>query len=219
MSSPKAVARLHEDLSTVARERGISSCNSSHILPWKAIQDLPYLDTCVMETMRIHPPFCLPFERVVPEPEIEVCGRHIPAGTIVGMSPYVVNRYKPTFGEDVHRCRPERWLGHSDARLQELKNTILSFGTGRRICLGKNIAIMEIKKLILSLVLNYEWEVLDAQRYQVENGWFFKQTGLDVAVKKRPIVLQDTGPKDMHSGCVPSPQGAAAFSEYLAPAF
>ncbi|KAL2802293.1 cytochrome P450 [Aspergillus granulosus] len=182
MAYPETMARLYEEFLTMKQEEGASS----QILPWKAIRDLPYLDACMMEALRIHPPFCLHLERVVPASGIEINGRRIPPGTVVGMSPYVINHHKPTFGEDVHQWRPERWLGHSEVHLQHLKNTILTFGSGRRVCLGKNIAIMEIKKLISFLVLNYEWKLLDRQRYQVENAWFFKQKGLDVTVSKRP---------------------------------
>ncbi|KAL4940636.1 hypothetical protein BDV06DRAFT_230229 [Aspergillus oleicola] len=153
MTHPKTMFRLQEELSKAKQEDGN---NTSRILSWKTVRDLPYLDACVMEALRIHPAFCLHLERVVPTTGIEICGKHFPPGTIVGMSPWVINRHKPTFGEDVHHWRPERWLGHSEARLQELKNTILTFGSGRRVCLGKNIAIMEIKKLVSSLVLNYE---------------------------------------------------------------
>lgn len=28
--------------------------------PWKDICDLPYLDACILEDVRLHPPFCLP---------------------------------------------------------------------------------------------------------------------------------------------------------------
>ncbi|KAJ0420592.1 cytochrome P450 [Aspergillus carlsbadensis] len=179
MTCPETMSRLYEELAQAVNAQGDSSCR---ILTWETIRELPYLDACVMEAFRIHPAFCLHLERVVPASGLEICGKHTAPGTIVGMSPWVINRHKPTFGEDVHRWRPERWLGHSRARLQELKNTILTFGYGRRICLGKNIANMEIKKLISALVLNYEWKVIDPSRYRVENKWFFKQSGFDVAV-------------------------------------
>nr|A0A097ZPE4.1 RecName: Full=Cytochrome P450 monooxygenase andK; AltName: Full=Anditomin synthesis protein K; Flags: Precursor [Aspergillus stellatus]BAP81865.1 AndK [Aspergillus stellatus] len=185
MTHPETMARLYQELSEAKQQAGNVT---AHILPWTSIRDLPYLDACVMEAFRIHPAFCLHLERLVPETGMEICGKQIPPGAIVGMSPWVINRHKPTFGEDVHQWRPERWLGHSETRLQELKNTILTFGYGRRVCLGKNIAIMEIKKLISSLVLNYEWTVIDPSEYRVENKWFFKQSGFDVTVKHRSSV-------------------------------
>jgi cytochrome P450 len=117
------MSRLYEELVQAKNEQGDGS---SRILTWETIRVLHYLDACVMEAFRIHPAFCLHFERVVPVTGLEICGQHIPPGTIVGMSPWVINRHKATFGEDVHQWRPERWLGHSKARLQELKNTILT---------------------------------------------------------------------------------------------
>ncbi|KAF3020926.1 hypothetical protein E8E14_003696 [Neopestalotiopsis sp. 37M] len=36
------------------------------------VRSLPYLDACVQEAARMHPPFALPFERVVPDTGVEV---------------------------------------------------------------------------------------------------------------------------------------------------
>ncbi|KAL4799161.1 cytochrome P450 [Aspergillus venezuelensis] len=191
MMHPETMERLYQELSEVKQRDGNST---TRILPWTLIRELPYLDACVMEAFRIHPAFCLHLERVVPETGMEIYGKQIPPGTIVGMSPWVINRHKPTFGEDVHQWRPERWLGHSETRLQELKNTILTFGYGRRVCLGKNIAIMEIKKLISSLALNYEWTIVDSSQYRVENKWFFKQSGFNVTVKHRSTYVTKVPP-------------------------
>ncbi|KAI4264753.1 MAG: hypothetical protein L6R42_000163 [Xanthoria sp. 1 TBL-2021] len=123
---------------------------------YSEVRDLPYLDACVQEGVRMHPPFALPFERVVPEGDVTVLGHYLPSGTVVGGNPYVVNRHKATFGQDAEFWRPERWLNIDDACRKRLDQSILTFGAGRRVCLGKHIGIFEIKKLIPVLVLNYE---------------------------------------------------------------
>lgn len=81
--------------------------------PWSVITDLPYLDACLKEALRLHPPFCLPFERIVPATGMTVSGRYLPPGTTVGMNPWVINRNRQVFGEDADMWRPKRWL--SDA--------------------------------------------------------------------------------------------------------
>jgi cytochrome P450 len=94
---------------------------------WKDICDLPYLDACVQEGVRLHPPFCLPLERVVPEGGIMIGGRFYPGGTVVGMSPHVINRHKPTFGEDADVWNPDRWMVSKELR-KKREDAILTVG-------------------------------------------------------------------------------------------
>lgn len=93
---------------------------------YSEVRDLPYLDACLQEAARMHPPFALPFERVVPEGGVTVLGHYLPAGTVVGGNPYVVNRYKPTFGQDAEFWRPERWLEKDDAHKKKLEQGVLT---------------------------------------------------------------------------------------------
>ncbi|KAI8633672.1 cytochrome P450 CYP4/CYP19/CYP26 subfamily [Xylariaceae sp. FL1651] len=158
---------------------------------WTEIAALPYLDACINEAVRLHPPFCLPLERVVPEGGLEIGGRFIPGGTVIGMNPWVLNHHKPTFGDDAHEWRPERWLGDSD-KYRMMEQAVLTFGAGRRICLGRYIAILELKKITSALALNYmaspitspSVKISSTGTYEVENRWFFRQWGLNVTIQK-----------------------------------
>nr|BCP96879.1 cytochrome P450 oxidase [Penicillium shearii] len=152
---------------------------------WKEVRGLAYLDACLNEALRLHPPFCLPFERVVPDTGLSIGDYYLPPGTLVGMSPYVVGRYKPVFGQDADQWRPERWLECSPQDQRKMESSMITFGAGRRVCLGKNVAIMEIKKLIPAILLRYDIKLLDPTSFKVENSWFFRQEGLDVEMKKR----------------------------------
>jgi hypothetical protein len=69
------------------------------------------------------------------------------------------------------------------------------------VCIGKHIGLMEVKKLVAFLVLNYDvsfndsmssyksnnvqLHIIDPKAFQVENTWFFRQKGLNVWVEKR----------------------------------
>ncbi|KAJ5519539.1 hypothetical protein N7453_001961 [Penicillium expansum] len=172
---------------TLENLRGeLLAANVSRPYPrWSEVSGLPYLDACVQEALRIHPPFAMPFERIVPEGGIFISGQYIPAGTIVGASPYVVNRHVPTYGPDAEIWRPERWLEGPPALRKMREDALLTFGAGRRICLGKHIGIFEIKKLIPFLVLNYDFSMVNPDVFTVENQWFFRQTNLYTQTKKR----------------------------------
>ncbi|KAK2608295.1 hypothetical protein N8I77_006913 [Diaporthe amygdali] len=165
----------------------LKSANVSKPYPtWAEVRNLPYLDACVQEGIRMHPPFALPFERVVPKGGITIAGQHLPEGTAVGGNPYVVNRHKGWFGDDAEFWRPERWLERDDAHKRKLEAGILTFGGGRRICIGRYVGILEIKKILPFLILNYDIRVVDPHRFQYENSWFFFQKGLYARIQKRP---------------------------------
>ena len=97
---------------------------------WTEVRELPYLDACINEAVRLHPPFCLPFERVVPEGGIEICDQWFKGGTVVGINPYVANRHKGTFGEDAETWRPDRWLGLGDEGHRRMEQRVLTVSSG-----------------------------------------------------------------------------------------
>ncbi|KAL9602711.1 MAG: hypothetical protein Q9219_001701 [cf. Caloplaca sp. 3 TL-2023] len=177
LSYPCTLEKLYQEIRSAELSRPFPK--------YSEVRDLSYLDACVQEGLRMHPPFALPFERVVPEGGVTVMGHYLPAGTVVGGNPYVVNRDKATFGEDAEFWRPERWLGIDDAQRKKLDQGVLTFGAGRRICLGKHIALLEIKKLFPVLLLYYDIHIVDRERFEVENSWFFFQRGLYARISKR----------------------------------
>lgn len=111
---------------------------------YSEVRDLAYLEACVQEAIRMHPPFNLPLERVVPEGGVTVLGRYIPGGTKVGGSPYVVNRHKATFGDDAEVWRPERWLAKG---IRDKKN------------LEQSMLTVSIAAMLPWLALRYSWFV------------------------------------------------------------
>lgn len=94
--------------------------------PYSTVRDLAYLDACVQEGLRMHPPFALPLERVVPEGGITVLGIYLPEGTVIGGNPYIVNRHKATFGDDAEVWRPERWLVEDPTKRKAMEQGVLT---------------------------------------------------------------------------------------------
>ena len=80
LKNPSSLSKLREEVDDAAAEGRISK-----YVTWRESQTLPYLEACVNEATRLHPPFALPFERVVPANGLEVDGYFIPPGTKVGM--------------------------------------------------------------------------------------------------------------------------------------
>ncbi|KAH8590119.1 cytochrome P450 [Bisporella sp. PMI_857] len=163
---------------------------------YAAASSLPYLDAVIKEASRMHPGVGLLLERVVPESGLLLSdGATIPPGTVVGMNPWVIHQNKTIFGQDAELFRPERWLrsvskGEIEedyqTRLAAMKNADLSFGAGRRVCLGKNISIIETYKCIATLFLTYDMSFVDPEKeWHVQNSWFVRQSGIDIKIQRR----------------------------------
>ncbi|GKT66128.1 P450 monooxygenase [Colletotrichum tofieldiae] len=63
---------------------------------------------------------------------------------------------------------------------------LLTFGAGARTCIGKNISIMEMCKLVPQVLRQFELEwASDESEWDVQTYWFAKQMGLLVRFKER----------------------------------
>lgn len=80
----------------------------------------------IKEGGRIHPPFGLPYERVVPAQGATICGKFLPGGTLVGMSAWVVHRNKELYGEDCDKWNPDRWLKCDTEKRRKMENALLT---------------------------------------------------------------------------------------------
>ena len=157
LKNPRTMEKLNLELKNYAEE-GRFSNNTTGLVTWAEAQRLPYLDACIKEAFRLHPAPGLVIERVVPPQGVEISGRHVAGGTIVGCNAWVIHRRPEVFGDDVDDFRPERWQVDvtkdqeaEEKRIKEMNGTMMHFGMGARTCIGKNISLLEIYKLVPSL--------------------------------------------------------------------
>lgn len=208
----KLLAELSEQsqMGKFARDPSVEE-DEVALVRWNDVRSLPYLSAVINEGLRIHPAAGLVLERVVPAQGLNVDGHHIPAGTIVGCSAWVIHRDATVFGSNPTEFRPERWIDASPEQQAKMKNTLFSFGAGSRACIGRNISLLEMYKLVPALLRTFEVSSLestltwrkDANTYtifQIElvdphkpwtlhNAWFVKQSDFRVQLKLRPKVL------------------------------
>lgn len=164
-------------------------------ITWSDCQTrLPYLDACVREGLRMCPGISLCLERVVPPQGFALSdGRFFPGGTVVGINPYVMNRDEGVFGHDSDEFRPERWLKSSNEteeafkeRFTAMRESEFTFGYGKRQCSGRNLAWVEVYKLIGTLLLTYNIELADPKKeWKTVNRWFVRQSEMDMVFHKR----------------------------------
>jgi cytochrome P450 len=79
-------------------------------------------------------------------------GYFIPEGTTIGWSPFGMMREKTVWGADANLFRPERWLeGGAEERRKKELDVEMVFGYGKYLCLGKNVAYMELNKVLVQV--------------------------------------------------------------------
>ncbi|KAJ5590692.1 hypothetical protein N7450_004664 [Penicillium hetheringtonii] len=192
LKSPRVASKLQQELNAAFREKRITLPVS-----WKQSQEeLPYLDAVIKEALRLHPAVGLLLERKVPQGGLQLPnnGPFLPEGTIVGANPWIIHRHA-LFGEQVDSFVPERWLpgeGESheqyQARKQKMLRATFTFGAGPRTCIGKNISLLEIYKLIPSLFLTFDIRLKNPdQEWETTNAWFVRQKGMDVLLTRREV--------------------------------
>lgn len=60
------------------------------------------------------------------------------------------------------------------------------FGGGAHVCIGRNLALLEINKVIPRLVRDFEFELVDPERELEAHATFFVvQKGLEVYIRSK----------------------------------
>lgn len=121
------------------------------------VRELQYLHAAVYESMRLYPPvqfdskFCVE-DDVLPD------GSFVKGGTRVTFHPYAMGRMEEIWGADCLEFKPQRWIrGGVFVHVNPFKCPI--FQAGIRVCLGKELALMELKTVAVSVLRRFRIEL------------------------------------------------------------
>jgi cytochrome P450 len=88
-------------------------------------------------------------------------GTYVSASERVMYHPYAMGRMPRIWGADYDKFRPERWLtGAGGAFAPESLYRYPVFQAGLRVCLGKELAVMEMKAVSVAVVRMFDVEVV-----------------------------------------------------------
>ncbi|TVY91777.1 Cytochrome P450 monooxygenase [Lachnellula willkommii] len=185
LTHPKCYEQVMEEIKNAIKLRAIADENDEHPITWAESQRMVYFQAVIKECLRVHPALGQIIPREVPEGGVEICGTFIPGGTTVGCNAWTVHRDKALYGEDAAHFVPERWLDEDKEKVRNMENLSFAFGGGPRVCLGRNIAMLEISKFVPEFFRRMEITLVDPKRYKLIPGWLVLQTGLDVTLRRR----------------------------------
>ncbi|KAJ4155986.1 hypothetical protein LMH87_001203 [Akanthomyces muscarius] len=172
---------LDEIRGTFSSEREISM---------KSAANLQYLQACIHETLRIYPP--VPETPPRRSPGAQINGEYIPSGTKLSIYQWATYR-NPEHFSDPDEFRPQRWLPAThplyDARYKnDNKDVFKPFSFGTRDCIGKNLAMNELRLIASRLLHRFDYELAPGQ-----DDWMASQRSyvlwekgdLNIILKKR----------------------------------
>ena len=193
MKNPDKMRKLRQEVDDAYKAGKISDM----VRDEEARNELPYLDLVIKESLRLHPSvgeyrdhdFRPRYAIVNSSPSRDpgfLFERHVPAGTIVSINAWVL-QHDPEVFPNPESFEPERW-SESEHSKEELANTekhFFSFGADSRVCIGRNISYIEMRKIIPLLVRELDMSMEDGKEWKVKNVWFTQQQMPLVTLKRR----------------------------------
>lgn len=196
--NPSSLARLTQEI------RGQFG-DVEEIVSGAKLNELSYLKCCIDEAMRLAPavPGALP--RTVTQGGAEVDGIFLPEGTEVGTPCYSIHRH-PSYYPSPNKFIPERWIEGSHVQgggeeggwvvskedVELARKAFCPFSIGPRGCIGKSMALMEMKLTLARLLWLFEFESAGDEVGEDRNGdlnmvdhFTSQKTGPNVRVRRR----------------------------------
>ncbi|KAL0427256.1 UNVERIFIED_CONTAM: putative (S)-N-methylcoclaurine 3'-hydroxylase isozyme 2 [Sesamum latifolium] len=116
---------------------------------------MPYLQACLKETLRLHPPTLF----VIPRRALETCTVNnyvVPKDSVILINNWALAR-DTTIWDEPLKFKPKRFLESKLELKGNLQFEFIPFGAGRRACPGLNVAITHIQGIVALLVHCFDW--------------------------------------------------------------
>lgn len=143
--TPVSYSRLRAELDAATDDGRLSRPVASY----PEVQKLPYLTACIWEGLRMYPPLFGLKAKSAPPGGDTFKGVYYPEGCEVAICDEALCRNTAIFGQDAQMFRPDRWIdADAETRVKYRQTVDAVFGTGRFMCLGRHIAMMELHKAL-----------------------------------------------------------------------
>uniref|UniRef100_A0A2P2P471 Cytochrome P450 n=1 Tax=Rhizophora mucronata TaxID=61149 RepID=A0A2P2P471_RHIMU len=152
------LANHQEVVSSIQLEADRVMGPNQDLTSFQQLQELHYLQAATYESMRLYPP--IQFDsKFCQEDDVLPDGTFVKRGTRVTYHPYAMGRMEGIWGPDCLEFKPERWLRDGVFfPANPFKYPV--FQAGLRVCLGKEMALLELKAVALSLFRIFQFQVV-----------------------------------------------------------
>ncbi|KAK2175837.1 hypothetical protein NP493_703g01009 [Ridgeia piscesae] len=124
-----------------------------------------FTEACLCETLRLgtHLPLSFPVQTTC---DTSVAGFDIPKDTMVLVNMWAIHR-DPDFWSDPHSFNPDRFLDDA-GNLDHKPPSYLPFSMGRRVCLGRSVALSSLMLAIPQLMRQFRFSSPSGEEFKLE---------------------------------------------------
>ncbi|WP_328611371.1 cytochrome P450 [Amycolatopsis sp. NBC_00345] len=144
---PEVAARVVAELDTLPADRPLA---------YEDLHDLAYVEATILEAMRLFPPGWLLSRRA--RRTFRLGDLRVRRRAVLLVSPYVLHR-DPAHWREPDRFDPGRF--HDRSHGEAGRAVFLPFGFGPRVCIGRGVAMMELKMVVATLLRNFRFTLAD----------------------------------------------------------
>ncbi|KAJ0964198.1 hypothetical protein J5N97_029320 [Dioscorea zingiberensis] len=147
------------------------------------LREMNYLHAALSEAMRLYPPVPL-LPRCAAEDDVLPDGTVVKKGWTLMYNAYAMGRMESIWGKDCMEMRPERWL--EDGVFQPTSPFRYPvFLGGPRMCLGKEMAYIQMKAVAACILEKFDIDVVGASGEPQLSVTMTMKGGLPVRIKER----------------------------------
>ncbi|XP_050234568.1 cytochrome P450 94B1 [Mercurialis annua] len=157
-------------------------------LDYDSLKELKLLKACLCESMRLYPPVVWDSKHALVDDMLPDNTR-VRAGDRVTYFPYGMGRMEALWGKDWREFRPDRWF-HEAGKKRSMKKVCSFkfpiFQAGPRVCLGKEMAFIQMKYVVSSILRRFEIRPVSSDKpVYVPRLTAHMAGGFKVVVRKR----------------------------------
>ncbi|XP_008788557.2 LOW QUALITY PROTEIN: cytochrome P450 94A1 [Phoenix dactylifera] len=162
--------------------------NSNETFSFDELREMHYLHAAISESMRLYPPVPIDTQSCKEDdtmPDRTFVGK----GWSVTYSAYAMGRMEHIWGKDCNDYKPERWLENGVFQPENpFKYPV--FHAGPRMCLGKEMAYIQMKSIVACVLERFEINVVgkDKSPEHILSVTLRMKGGLPIQVKERELM-------------------------------
>ncbi|KAH8687912.1 cytochrome P450 monooxygenase [Tricladium varicosporioides] len=167
--NPNAMAKVQKEIDA-------AFSNVDEIVSGQTLNSLEYLKACIDEAMRLAPPVPASIPREVLPGGATIDGVFFPPGANVGTPAFSIHR-NPSYYHEPLKFIPERWIEGATCEspisgelwtttkdsVELGRKAFCPFSIGPRGCIGKGMALMELRITLARIIFMFEMHGVDGE--------------------------------------------------------